>query len=73
MEGSIAHSQDLQDIGIVLSLKDDQVWASWIDGRPAIMLGDHHVVLTVMRDFIRASEIGERLIAKGSNDGRTPA
>jgi len=31
------------------------------------------VVLTVMRDFIRASEIGERLIAKGPNDGRTPA
>jgi hypothetical protein len=71
LEGSIAYSQDLNDNGIVLSLRDDQVWASWIDGRAPIMLGDHHAVLTVMRDFIGQSEIGERLVSRGSGGSRT--
>jgi len=71
LEASIACSQDLKDIGVVLSLRDDQVWVSWLDGRAPVMLGDHSAVLTVMRDFIRQSELGERLVNRAANDGRT--
>ena len=66
LEGSIGHSHDLTDLGIVLSLRDDQVWASWRDARAPVLLGDHGVVLTAMREFIRQSELGERLMRRGS-------
>ena len=70
LEGSIAGSHDLKDVGIVLSLRDDQVWASWRDARAPVMLGDHGVVLAAMRDFIRQSELGERLMKRGSTGHR---
>jgi hypothetical protein len=62
LETSITRIQDLEDI--VLSLRDDLVWASWPDDRAPVVLGDHGAVLAVMRDFIRQSEIGERLVSK---------
>ena len=67
LEASIVQSQDLEDIGIVLSLRDDLVWASWRDDRAPVVLGDHRAVLSAMHDFIRQSEIGERLVNKGLN------
>ena len=71
MEAPIAYSQDLKDISIVLSLRDNQVWASWLDDRAPVMLGDHQAALTVMRDFIRQSEFGERLVNRTPPVGRT--
>jgi hypothetical protein len=72
LEASIAYSQDLKDIGIVLSLRDNQVWASWLDDRAPVMLGDHEATLAVMRDFIRQSELGERLVNRAASLGRAP-
>jgi hypothetical protein len=72
LEASITYSQNLQDIGIVLSLRENQVWASWLDDRAPVMLGDHEATLAVMRDFIRQSELGERLMNKAPKGGHAP-
>ena len=60
-----------KDIALVLSLRDDQVWASWPDDRVAIRMGEHDAVLAVMRDFIRQSELGERLTRNDRAGGHT--
>jgi hypothetical protein len=52
---------------LVLSLRDGQVWASWLDGRPAVRLGEHDAVIDEMRTFILQSEVAERLIRRPSN------
>jgi hypothetical protein len=70
LEASIAYPPDINDLGVILSLRDDQVWASWLDDRAPVMLGDHAVVLAVMRDFIRQSELGERLVNRASKSTR---
>jgi len=61
--------QTFDDSSLVLSLRDDQVWAGWPDDRVAVRLGDHGAVLAVMRDFIRQSELGERLMRNGGKNG----
>jgi hypothetical protein len=46
---------------IVLSLRDGEVWASWPDARPPVQLGQHDSVVHMMRNFIRQSEVAEKL------------
>ena len=52
---------------LVLSLRDGQVWASWLDGRPAVRLGEHDAVIDEMRTFILQSEVAERLVRGTAN------
>ena len=55
--------QRVAEDGLVLSVNEGRVWASWPEGRSAVMLGDHEAVLLAMSYFIRQSEAAERLIA----------
>ena len=48
---------------IIFSLQDGQVWASWLDGRPSVMLGDHASVMAMMSYYIKHSEVAERLLS----------
>jgi hypothetical protein len=54
--------QNLSGAGLVLSLRDGAVWASWADDRAPVRLGEHDAVLLEMRTFILQSEVAERLI-----------
>ena len=53
-------------MGVILSVKDDKVWASWIDDRAPVMLGEHRAVLRAMSDLIQQSAIGERLVNRSA-------
>ena len=47
--------------GIVYSLEQGQVWASWYGQGPPILLGSQPKVSKMMHDFLRQEEIGKRL------------
>ena len=51
-----------RDIPFVLSVKDGEVWVSWPDGRVPVTLGKYHGARAVMDDFIRQSDLGDRLV-----------
>ncbi|MBT2135675.1 hypothetical protein KK137_15150 [Croceibacterium sp. LX-88] len=47
--------------GVIFSLKDGEVWASWPDDPGAVRLGEVAEVAAMMRDFLQQLELGERL------------
>ena len=50
-----------RDLGIIFSLRDGYVWASWLDSEASVRLGRHDVVTSMMRDFLAQDAIGQRL------------
>jgi len=52
---------DESDGGVVFSLEDGEVWASWYGrGRP-VLLGSQEKVSSMMHDFLAQVEVGKRL------------
>jgi hypothetical protein len=47
--------------GIVFSLEQGEVWASWYGQGPPVLLGTQRKVATMMADFLRQEELGRRL------------
>ena len=47
--------------GIVFSLEDEQVWASWYGNSPPVRLGSQTKVSRMMKDFLAQIEVGRRL------------
>jgi hypothetical protein len=62
---TIAHLQargaDESAGGIVFSLENDQVWASWYGSDEPVHLGSQQKVETMMTDFLAQLELGKRL------------
>ncbi|MFL6734245.1 MAG: hypothetical protein ACJ8EY_06075 [Sphingomicrobium sp.] len=59
-----AHMSAAPSGGIVFSLENDEVWASWYgDGAP-VRLGSQRKVSEMMEDFLAQSELGKQLISK---------
>jgi len=52
------------DLGIVFSLRDGFVWASWPDTEAAVRLGQHSIVASSMEDFLAQDALGARLAAR---------
>jgi hypothetical protein len=52
------------DGGVVFSLQDDQVWASWYDQGPPVRLGTEGNVSAMMTDFLAQVELGKRLTGR---------
>lgn len=47
--------------GVVFSLRDNQVWASWYGQGAPVLLGSEAKVSTMMQDFLAQVEVGKRL------------
>jgi hypothetical protein len=47
--------------GVVFSLRDEQVWASWYGQGAPVLLGSEAKVSTMMQDFLAQVEVGKRL------------
>ena len=47
--------------GVIFSLEEGQVWASWHGGGPPMPLGSKERVSEMMRDFLAQVEVGKRL------------
>jgi len=47
--------------GIVFSLEEGQVWASWYGQGPPVLLGSQTRVSRMMKDFLAQAEVGKRL------------
>jgi hypothetical protein len=47
--------------GIVFSLENDEVWASWYGEGPPLRLGSQQRVSRMMKDFLKQEEVGKRL------------
>ena len=47
--------------GVVFSLEDGEVWASWYGQGPPVLLGSQAKVSTMMKDFLAQVELGNRL------------
>ena len=56
--------------GVVFSLSDNQVWASWYGQGAPVLLGSEAKVSTMMQDFLAQVEVGKRL---NGNAGQTAA
>ena len=54
--------QATRSAGLILSLRAGEVWASWNDHTPPVLLGEQHAVLAELRSFILKCEVAERLI-----------
>ena len=48
--------------GIIFSLENDEVWASWPSG-PSINLGSRFEVSAMMRDFLDQEDVAARLMS----------
>ena len=51
--------------GIVFSLEEGQVWASWQGREAAIQLGSETEVAAMMEDFLAQVELGRKFAVKG--------
>ena len=49
------------ELGIIFSLRDDFVWATWPETEGAVRLGRHHIVAMMMEDFLAQDALGDRL------------
>jgi hypothetical protein len=47
--------------GVVFSLEEGEVWASWYGEGPPLRLGSQQRVSAMMADFLKQEEIGKRL------------
>jgi hypothetical protein len=63
----VAESAD----GIVFSLKDDGVWASWHGSDQPVRLGSQEKVEYMMADFLAQGELGRRLSGQRNQGHRT--
>ena len=50
--------------GIIFSLEEGQVWASWHGNGPPVPLGSQERVSEMMEDFLAQVEVGKRLTRK---------
>jgi len=57
-------------LAVIFSLREGEVWASRLDGRPPVLLGPHDQVVEAMDDFIRQGDFAERLLNKAAKDAR---
>lgn len=57
-------SLEPQDLGVIFSLKDGDVWASWPDLRPPVNLGTHETVIAMMTDYIKQADVAVRLLSE---------
>jgi uncharacterized protein (DUF2237 family) len=57
------------ELGIIFSLRDDFVWATWPETEAAVRLGRHHIVASMMRDFLAQDALGERLAIRRPPSG----
>ena len=51
---------------VVFSLEDGFVWASWSGTSEMVKLGRHEQVMTMMRDYLAQSVVGERLAQRSA-------
>ena len=58
---SSADNRCESELGIVFSLRDGLVWASWPDTEISVRLGRHELVASMMRDFLAQDALGKRL------------
>jgi hypothetical protein len=56
-------------LGIIFSLRDGFVWASWPDSDASVRLGCHDMVAAMMRDFLAQDAIGLRLNQRRPDGG----
>ena len=65
MAGSIGEAFAAQrwepERGIIFSLRDGFIWASWPETEGAVRLGRHHIVAAMMGDFLAQDAVGKRL------------
>jgi hypothetical protein len=54
--------------GIVFSLRDGEVWASWYGEPVPLRLGSRRKVSEMMKDFLEQEALGERLIRRYSGE-----
>jgi hypothetical protein len=52
--------------GIIFSLEEGQVWASWHGNGPPVPLGSQERVSEMMEDFLAQVELGKRLTSKSA-------
>ena len=52
--------------GIIFSLEEGQVWASWHGNGPPVPLGSQERVSEMMEDFLAQVEVGKRLTRKSA-------
>jgi len=52
--------------GIVFSLQNDEVWASWYGAGPPMRLGSQNRVEIMMEDFLAQGELGKRLTQRSN-------
>lgn len=52
--------------GIVFSLDQGKVWASWYGQGPPVLLGSQRKVSVMMEDFLAQEELGKRLTGRSS-------
>jgi uncharacterized protein (DUF2237 family) len=70
---SSAENRSECDVGIVFSLRDGLVWASWPDTEVSVRLGRHDMVASMMRDFLAQDALGRRLSARKPGGGLGPS
>ena len=68
-EPNIASGRWEPELGIIFSLRDDFVWATWPDSEAAVRLGRHQIVASMMRDFLEQDALGERLAIRRPPSG----
>ena len=47
--------------GVVFSLEEGKVWASWYGRGPSVLLGSQNKVSTMMKDFLAQEEVARRM------------
>jgi hypothetical protein len=60
-EPNLASDRWEPELGIIFSLRDDFVWATWPDTEAAVRLGRHRMVASMMEDFLAQDALGRRL------------
>ena len=58
--GILSHSDGASG-GVIFSLEEDQVWASWCGQGPPVCLGSRKRVGKMMEDFLAQEELAKRL------------
>lgn len=61
---ALQHRADESAGGVVFSLRDGDVWASWYGQEKTFRLGSQEKVSEMMEDFLAQQEVGRRLTAR---------
>jgi hypothetical protein len=62
----LSRGTDESSGGIVFSLDQGKVWASWYGQGPPVLLGSQRKVSGMMKDFLAQEELGKRLTGRPS-------